>query len=90
LADPEILILDEATSALDAKTEKLVSSALERLMKGRTSIIVAHRLSTIRRAERIYMIEQGKILGSGTHDTLYESLPQYREMVDFQRNGFVE
>jgi len=90
LANPEVLILDEATSALDAKTEKLVSEALEKLMENRTSIIIAHRLSTIKRADRIYILDQGKVLGSGSHDELYESCPTYREMVDYQRNGFVE
>lgn len=57
IANPEILVLDEATSALDAKTEKLVSESLETLMKGRTSIVVAHRLSTIRQADIIFLLE---------------------------------
>ncbi len=90
LADPEILILDEATSALDSKTEKLVSEGLEKLMKGRTSVIIAHRLSTIKRAERIYLLNDGKVLGSGSHTELYKSSSVYREMVDYQRNGFME
>jgi ABC-type multidrug transport system fused ATPase/permease subunit len=90
LADPEVLILDEATSALDSKTEKLVSESLEKLMANRTSVIIAHRLSTIKRADRIYILDQGKVLGSGSHAELYESSPAYREMVDYQRNGFVE
>lgn len=90
LANPSVLILDEATSALDAKTEKLVSEALERLMKNRTSIIIAHRLSTIKRADRIYLLENGKMLDFGSHQELYERAPSYREMVDYQRNGFIE
>lgn len=90
LADPALLILDEATSALDAKTEKLVSDGLEKLMKNRTSIIIAHRLSTIKRADRIYLLENGEVLDSGSHDELYLSSPVYKEMVDYQRNGFVE
>ncbi len=90
LADPSVLILDEATSALDAKTEKLVSEALERLMKHRTSIVIAHRLSTIKRADRIYLLEKGSILDSGSHQELYERAPLYREMVDYQKNGFIE
>lgn len=90
LADPTLLILDEATSALDAKTEKLVSDGLEKLMINRTSIIIAHRLSTIKRADRIYLLENGEVLDSGSHDELYLSSPVYKEMVDYQRNGFVE
>jgi ABC-type multidrug transport system fused ATPase/permease subunit len=90
LADPEILILDEATSALDAKTEHLVSEALERLMEGRTALIIAHRLSTIQRANTIYILEQGSVTASGDHASLYQNSPQYKEMVDFQRHGFIE
>lgn len=90
IADPEILILDEATSALDAKTERLVQEAFDHLMEGRTSIIIAHRLSTIRHADRIFLFEKGELIGSGSHDELYQSSPVYREMVDYQKNGFVE
>jgi len=90
IADPEILILDEATSALDAKTERLVQEAFNILMEGRTSIIIAHRLSTIRNADTILLFEQGKLIGSGNHDELYASSPIYREMVDYQKDGFVE
>lgn len=90
IADPEILILDEATSALDAKTERLVQGAFDHLMEGRTSIIIAHRLSTIRHADRIFLFEKGELIGSGSHDKLYASSPVYREMVDYQKNGFVE
>lgn len=90
IADPDILILDEATSALDAKTERLVQDAFDHLMEGRTSIIVAHRLSTIRHADRIFLFEKGELIGSGSHDELYISSPVYKEMVDYQKNGFVE
>ncbi len=70
LKDPCILILDEATSALDSESEKLVQDALEKLMKGRTSIVIAHRLSTVRSADKILVLDQGKIIENGTHDEL--------------------
>ncbi len=70
LKDPKILILDEATSSLDSQSEKLVQEALEKLMKGRTSIVIAHRLSTIRKADEIVVLEQGQIVEQGTHETL--------------------
>ena len=70
LKDPEILILDEATSSLDAESEKLVQDALNLLMENRTTIIIAHRLATIRNVDRIYVIDDGKIRESGTHDEL--------------------
>ncbi|RZT96046.1 ABC-type multidrug transport system fused ATPase/permease subunit [Ancylomarina subtilis] len=70
LKDPKILILDEATSSLDSESEQLVQEALEKLMKGRTSIVIAHRLSTVRNADEIIVMEQGEIVEQGTHDTL--------------------
>ncbi len=70
LKNPAILILDEATSALDAESERLVQEALERLLEGRTTFIIAHRLSTVRRADRIFVLDQGRIVESGTHDQL--------------------
>ena len=70
LKDPAILILDEATSSLDSESERLVQVALERLMKGRTTFIVAHRLATIRTADRIAVIEAGRIVELGSHDEL--------------------
>ncbi len=72
LKDAPILLLDEATSALDSENERLVQEALDRLMKGRTAIIVAHRLSTIRKADRILVMEKGKILEEGTHEELWK------------------
>ena len=70
LLDPRILILDEATSALDSESEALVQEALERLMQNRTVFIIAHRLATVRRADRILVLEQGRIVESGTHEEL--------------------
>jgi subfamily B ATP-binding cassette protein MsbA len=70
LKDPPILILDEATSALDSESETAVQQALEELMKGRTSVVIAHRLATIRRADRILVMEEGRIVEQGTHREL--------------------
>ena len=80
LKDPPILILDEATSALDAESETLVQDALEVLMKNRTSIVIAHRLATVRRADRILVMEHGKIVEEGTHRMLLERNGIYRRL----------
>jgi len=85
LRDPTILILDEPTSALDAQTEKIVTGALERLMKGRTTFIIAHRLSTVRKADRILVFEKGKIVESGTHaELLKKKNGVYRKLHEYQ------
>lgn len=84
LKNPTILILDEATSALDSESEKLVQDALQRLMKGRTSIVIAHRLSTIRNADCIYVIEEGQVTESGTHDKLIAEHGLYAKLVQLQ------
>ena len=73
LADRPILLLDEATSALDAESERMVQLALERLMAGRTVLIIAHRLATVRHADRIAVMEHGRIIATGTHDELARS-----------------
>lgn len=81
LADPKILILDEATSNLDTDSERLIQSALRSLIADRTCFVIAHRLSTITHANRILVVEHGRILESGTHDELMEKDGRYREMV---------
>jgi subfamily B ATP-binding cassette protein MsbA len=70
LKDPAVLILDEATSSLDAESERLIEDAMERLLQGRTTLIIAHRLSTVRRADRLVVLDRGKVVEEGTHDTL--------------------
>ena len=72
LRDPAILVLDEATSSLDSESESLVHQALDGLMEGRTSIIIAHRLATVRKADRIFVIKDGAVVESGTHGELVE------------------
>ena len=80
LADPRILILDEATSSVDTRTEKHIQSAMQNLMRGRTSFVIAHRLSTIREADQILVIEAGQIIERGTHDDLMEKGGFYARM----------
>jgi subfamily B ATP-binding cassette protein MsbA len=87
LKNAPILILDEATSALDTESESLVQSALQNLMSGRTVLVIAHRLSTVRRADRIVVIENGTIADIGSHDDLLQRIGTYRRLYDLQ---FVE
>ncbi|MGE3260612.1 MAG: ABC transporter ATP-binding protein [Bacteriovoracia bacterium] len=84
LKDAPILLLDEATSALDSENERLVQAALDRLMVGRTAIVVAHRLSTIRKADRILVMEKGEIVEEGTHDTLLAQGGAYAKAISLQ------
>jgi len=84
LADRPILLLDEATSALDAESERMVQLALERLMTGRTVLIIAHRLATIRHADRIAVMEHGRIIATGTHDVLSQHNPLYSRLAALQ------
>lgn len=88
LRDPRILILDEATSALDSRSEKQVQEALDRLMSGRTAILIAHRYSTVIHADRIVVLDSGRIVQQGTHDELMSSrVPLYRRLVGEQLLG---
>jgi ABC-type multidrug transport system fused ATPase/permease subunit len=80
LADPRILILDEATSSLDSESEALIQEGLRYLMRGRTTFVIAHRLSTVRRADQILVVEAGRIIERGTHDSLYAAGGRYYEL----------
>ena len=84
LKDPSILILDEATSSLDSESENQVQIAINELMKNRTTIVIAHRLSTIRNADLILVLDEGKIIESGTHNELFILKGSYRYLWDLQ------
>jgi len=84
LADRPILLLDEATSALDAMSERMVQQAIDRLMVGKTSIVIAHRLATVQHADRIVVMDNGEIVGSGKHSELMKSDTLYREYAELQ------
>lgn len=84
LRDPAILLLDEATSALDAENERLVQNALDRLMRGRTTLVIAHRLATVIEADRICVMEAGRLVAEGPHSALMRSSPLYRRLAELQ------
>jgi ABC-type multidrug transport system fused ATPase/permease subunit len=80
LADPRILILDEATANVDAYTEARIQEAMDEIRRGRTTLIIAHRFSTLRKADRIVVVEEGRIVGQGMHESLIESNPTYQRL----------
>ena len=84
LKDAPVLLLDEATSALDAQSERAVQTALEHLMEGRTTLVVAHRLATVLRADRIVVIDAGRIVAEGTHAQLLAEGGLYAELAKLQ------
>ena len=84
LKNPPILILDEATSALDTESEKMVQKAIERLMQDRTALVIAHRLSTVQNADKIIVIDKGRVVETGPHSELYENGSLYRRLYDIQ------
>jgi subfamily B ATP-binding cassette protein MsbA len=84
LRDSPILILDEATSALDAESERLVQEAIDRLMRDRTVLVIAHRLATVRHADRILVLNEGRIVEDGSHDELFRRGGLYRRLYDLQ------
>ena len=86
LKDPSILLLDEATSALDASSEQKVQAALKELMQGRTTLIIAHRLATIMHADRILLIDQGRLIAQGSHQDLLASSELYKKLCELQFN----
>ena len=87
LRDPTLLLLDEATSALDAESERLVQLALEGLMRGRTSMVIAHRLATVRQVDRILVLDQGRVVASGSHDSLMGEGGLYARLAALQFRG---
>ena len=84
LADPRILIMDEATSSIDAYTELIIQKAMDKILEGRTSIVIAHRLSTVRNADKIVVIESGRIVETGSHNELLEKGGLYKKLYEMQ------
>ena len=90
LVDPRILVLDEATSAVDAETEAIIQAAIDRLVAGRTTIAIAHRLSTLRRANRLVVLDHGRIVEMGTHDDLLAADGAYARLYHAQQKAAAE
>jgi ATP-binding cassette subfamily B protein len=90
LKDPPILLLDEATSSLDAESERLVQAALSELMRGRTTLVIAHRLATVLKADRIAVLEAGRLVAVGSHAQLMISSPLYARLAALQFNAAEE
>jgi len=84
LTDPRILILDDATSSVDSETEHLINIALDRLMHGRTTFVIAHRLSTVQRADLILVLDKGRIAARGKHEELLRTSPLYHSIYNQQ------
>jgi ABC-type multidrug transport system fused ATPase/permease subunit len=90
LLDPKILILDDSMSALDAETEKLLQAAISTVMQGRTTILIAHRLSTVEKADHIIVLKEGAIIEQGTHSQLIQASGYYRQVLELQRMATTE
>ena len=87
LADPAVIVLDEATSNLDPETEVKVEHALHALLSGRTSIVIAHRLRSAERSDRVVLVDAGRVIAEGTHSELSETSEPYRELVEVWHRG---
>ena len=84
LADPKILVLDEATASVDTETERAIQASLEKLIQGRTTISIAHRLSTLRNADRLIVLDNGRLVESGTHEELVQQRGVYYKLLQLQ------
>ena len=84
LKNPNLMIFDEATSAVDSETEKLIQDAIDQVIRGRTTFMIAHRLSTLRKANRILVVDKGRIIENGSHDELMELKGKYYKLIQIQ------